>query len=559
MLQPDGKLTFANVGGFINNFILIRINPNLSLDSTFGSGGVVQTSFNGGAIRAQANGIVLDPNGKIAVSGGDNAGNNSAGNFFAAHYNSDGSLDTTFGSNGQITLLSSDAPIPNTRKAGGALVRQADSKYIVAIENGFGAIRLLPTGALDQSFGVGGFANFNSFSGYPGSILLQTNGRIILPGQQQDGADPAPHGIRMLRLLNQSVIQLSAATYSIDEGGGHASIVVNRIVDTSGASTVHYATSDTAGLTPCNVFNGIASSRCDYATTIGTLQFAAGETSKTIFIPIVDDGYAEGPETFTLTLSNPQGATLGANSTATITIIDNDAGTGTNPLTDQLFFIRQQYIDFLGREPDPPGLSGWLDVLNNCGTKYPTPCDRIEVSSDFFRSAEFQARGYFIYLFYATIGRHPFYSEFMPDLAKVSGFLTDAQLEANKAAFVNEFMTRTEFQTKYGSLTDPAQYVDALLQTAGLPNHPTRNSWIAGLTNSTMTRGQVLRALVESSDVYNKYYNEAFVVMQYFGYLRRDPDALYTQWIDTLNKSGDYRTMINGFLNSTEYAKRFGP
>lgn len=75
-----------------------------------------------------------------------------------------------------------------------------------------------------------------------------------------------------------------------------------------------------------------------------------------------------------------------------------------------------------------------------------------------------------------------------------------------------------------------------------------------------MTRGQVLRALIESTEVQQKYYNEAFVVMQYFGYLRRDPDILYLQWIQTLNQNGgDYRTMINGFLNSLEYRRRFGP
>ncbi|MBA2734139.1 MAG: hypothetical protein H0U54_14825 [Acidobacteria bacterium] len=83
-------------------------------------------------------------------------------------------------------------------------------------------------------------------------------------------------------------------------------------------------------------------------------------------------------------------------------------------------------------------------------------------------------------------------------------------------------------------------------------------TWITGLTNGTMTRGQVLRALIESSKLYQKFYNEAFVILQYFGYLRRDADSLYLQWIQTLNQKGDYRTMINGFLNSTEYRRRFG-
>src|SRR5205085_6834337 len=226
---------------------------------------------------------------------------------------------------------------------------------------------------------------------------------------------------------------------------------------------------------------------------------------------------------------------------------------------------REHYIDFLGREPDSAGYTGWQNILNNCSSSGKDSnanyCDRIEVSSDFFRSPEFQSRGYFIYRFYsAALGRVPLYSEFMPDLARVSGFLSDAQLEANKVAFVQEFMTRTEFKTKYDSLTTPAAYVDGLLQTVGLPSHPTRSSWIAGLTNGTLTRAAVLRALAESMEVYNKFYTESFVVMQYFGYLRRDPDILYLEWIKTMNSNGgDYRAMINGFVNSAEYRQRFGP
>ena len=65
---------------------------------------------------------------------------------------------------------------------------------------------------------------------------------------------------------------------------------------------------------------------------------------------------------------------------------------------------------------------------------------------------------------------------------------------------------------------------------------------------------------MESAEVFNKYFNEAFVIMQYFGYLRRTADASYLSWINTMNTSGgDYRIMINGFLNSAEYRRRFGP
>jgi hypothetical protein len=61
----------------------------------------------------------------------------------------------------------------------------------------------------------------------------------------------------------------------------------------------------------------------------------------------------------------------------------------------------------------------------------------------------------------------------------------------------------------------------------------------------------------ESAEVYQKYYKQAFVVMEYFGHLHRDPDALYLNWIDVLDQTGDPRHMIEGFVNSSEYRNRF--
>jgi hypothetical protein len=354
-------------------------------------------------------------------------------------------------------------------------------------------------------------------------------------------------------------IDLSSYSYTVNEGDGRVQITVNRAGDKSAAASVNYALSDAAGLQNCNVTNGNASSRCDYQTTTGTLRFAAGEASKTITVLIVDDSYAEGPETFTLTLSGPVGENLGAVNSATITIIDNDTVTGANPIDSAPFFVRQHYLDFLGRDADPAGFAGWQNVLNNCGGTVSPPCDRIEVSSAFFRSDEFQTRGYFIYRFYAAVGRIPRFAEFMADFSRLSGFLTAQQLEDQKVAFIADFMARADFQAKYGSLSDPAAYVNALLNTVGLPNHPTKQTWITALTAGTKTRAQVLRELVESAEMYRKFYNEAFVIMQYFGYLRRDADALYVNWILTLNLTGDYRVMINGFMNSAEYRQRFGP
>jgi hypothetical protein len=277
----------------------------------------------------------------------------------------------------------------------------------------------------------------------------------------------------------------------------------------------------------------------------------------------VNDVYVEGPEVFTITLSNQTGAEMGAVPSAQVTINDNDNGVQPNPLDDDAFFIRQLYIDILGREPEPSGLQAWLDILHNANgqCKVPTDCDRVAVALGFVKSAEFQDRGYFAFRFYkAALGRDPNYSEFIPDMARVSGFLSSENLSDNKDAFVQQFMNRQEFKNAYDStLQSPQLYVDKLLQTAELPNHPTRNTWIAGLTNGTLTRAQVLRQLVESAEVNAKFYNHALIFMHYFGFLRRNPDAAFQQWVETFNHTNDYRLITGGFIFSAEYRFRFGP
>ena len=367
----------------------------------------------------------------------------------------------------------------------------------------------------------------------------------------------ALYSITLNNVVVNATAQLAFVSYAINEGGGAVNVGVTRTGDVASPAFVGYATSDTADLDNCSFITGKASQRCDYITSVGTVRFAAGETSKNISIPIVDDAYAEGNENFTITLSNASGATLGAPNTAPVTIQDNEATNGPNPIDGTAFFVRQQYLDFLGREPDPAGFADWQAVINGCAPGA-TTCDRIHVSSAFFRSAEFQERGYFVYRFYpVSFGDKPKYAEFTPDLAKVSGFLTAAELEAAKVAFVNEFMTRTNFTNKYNGTSD-TQYVDMLLASAGI-THPARNFWIAALGDGTRTRAQVLREIAESGEVNSKYFNQAFVVMQYFGYLRREPDAFYLAWIAVLDSTGDFRGMISGFMNSSEYRARFGP
>ena len=121
--------------------------------------------------------------------------------------------------------------------------------------------------------------------------------------------------------------------------------------------------------------------------------------------------------------------------------------------------------------------------------------------------------------------------------------------------FAIDFTNRPAFASAYAALSNGA-YVAALINTAQV-NLANRQTIIDALDNGAIDRPHALRLIAESSEVYQKYYNQAFVVMEYFGYLRRDPDALYLEWIDVLNQTGDARHMVEGFVNSSEYRNRF--
>ena len=382
-----------------------------------------------------------------------------------------------------------------------------------------------------------------------------------------------------------AAVQLSQSSFTIGEGAQTVSLNILRTGNTSSAATVNFATTDNFGV-QCNQVNGQASAKCDFNSAGGILRFAAGEASKAIQLSLVNDGFVEGNETLTVTLSSPTGMSLGSTSTATVTIVDNDS-VATNPFNDNPFFVRQQYLDFLFREPDIGGFNDWLNVLNNCqpnqgGLGSNPACDRVHVSSGFFRSTEFGERGYWAYRYYhATLGRRPQFAEFVPDMRRLGGFLTPAEQEAARDAFVADFMQKPEFTAIYAGLTTPAnaaQFIARLEQTAGvtlpatattLPGQPPqfgRQELINRMSSGQFTAAQTLRAFIEQKVVFDAFFFRAFVAMQYFGYLLRDPeDAGYNDWVDVLTNGrgpippGDFRHLIFGFVWSVEYRQRFGP
>ena len=142
-------------------------------------------------------------------------------------------------------------------------------------------------------------------------------------------------------------------------------------------------------------------------------------------------------------------------------------------------------------------------------------------------------------------------------------------METDKAAFASSFVERGEFTAQYPLTLTADSYVDALLrraeQTSGLDLSSERANLLA-LYNSgasaAESRSRALRTVVEGAGFKQTQYNAAFVLMEYFGYLGRNPDrGGYDFWLNVLNEGdrNNYRGMVCSFITSAEYQRRFSP
>ncbi|MBV8858061.1 MAG: DUF4214 domain-containing protein [Acidobacteria bacterium] len=380
-------------------------------------------------------------------------------------------------------------------------------------------------------------------------------------------------------------VQFAMNEFRAQESAGIATVTVTRSGDSSSPTSVTYSTALLVGTPP----PGVAWDRNDYTYTSGTLRFAAGETSKTFQVFIADDALVEGDETLTVTLSGPTGGTgLGAPATSSVRIIDNDTAPSTaNPVDDTAFFVRQHYRDFLGRDPDASGLAFWTGEIEQCGAD--AQCrevKRINVSAAFFLSIEFQQTGYFDYLLYKAAfntGERLSFPNFTFDTLQLGRDVVvgtegwEQKVASNKQAFVDSFVARSTFTSTYPQSVTPDQFVDALNANTGDPLNPSaggaltkaeRDGLVADLASGAKTRAQVLRAVAENAEFRRRQLSKAFVLMQYFGYLRRAPNATpdtafdgYNFWLGKLNEfQGNYinAEMVRAFITSDEYRKRFG-
>src|ERR1043166_2667036 len=266
------------------------------------------------------------------------------------------------------------------------------------------------------------------------------------------------------------------------------------------------------------------------------------------------------------------------------------------------YFVHQHYADFLDREPDAGGFEFWTNQIASCGTNQQcVEVKRINTSGSFYMSIEFGQTAYLVERLYKTA-----YGDVMGASAdggvipQLSGPVVPRNelareteqinqdvvvlragwqtvLENNTQSFVSQFVQRTRFVAALPSSLTPAAFVDQLNQNAGNVLSSNERTTLIGLfggatdTSNLSTRAQVLRQIAENRNLYDAEFNRAFVLMQYIGYLRRNPDdppeasrdySGFDFWLKKLNRfNGNFADaeMVKAFITSIEYRQRFMP
>lgn len=274
--------------------------------------------------------------------------------------------------------------------------------------------------------------------------------------------------------------------------------------------------------------------------------------------------------TSTIVITNSQNATIlsGVFNTTRNDVAGND-------IDDDSIFVEQQYNDFLDREGDDNGLDFWKQQIAGCGDD--AACReraRINTSGAFFLSIEFQDTGYLLYrMNKASFGSLPRRNDFLVEMQAVAqGVVVNSpgwqqKLEDNKQQEAERFAGAKDFRDRFDNKSN-RDFVNALFANAGVAPEPNEiEDLVHGLDSGAESRGAVLRQVSEDAAFAEKEKNSAFVLMQYFGYLHRNPDegqdhdlSGFNFWLNKLNENhGDFQKaeMVKAFLSSTEYRQRF--
>jgi Domain of unknown function (DUF4214) len=216
-------------------------------------------------------------------------------------------------------------------------------------------------------------------------------------------------------------------------------------------------------------------------------------------------------------------------------------------LDDPQRFVRQQFRDFMGRQPSPEEVKPYVERIQHC--KASSACDPAQISLELFRSTGFFDDGSFIYRLYElAFGRAPRYEEFMADFSEIR------RGENGRLKLAQSFVNRSEFSNRYSTLSD-REYADQLIKNVQIriPDEERETQ-----LSAQRTRGEILFELAQKQEISQAFTNRAFITLHFFAYLHRDPDEQgYAAWSQTLEKSRNFEQVTSGFLNSAEYRERF--
>ncbi len=248
-------------------------------------------------------------------------------------------------------------------------------------------------------------------------------------------------------------------------------------------------------------------------------------------------------------LSNLAGTTSETQAAGNLTLANGSITIRANPLSDNGAFARQQYLDFLNREPDQAGLDFWASQINSGALS------RAQVVFEFFRSPEFQGNGAYIARLYTGIlFRRAEYDGFLFWLGQLnSGAQTREQI-------INNFIVSPEFQARFGGTLTNREFVRRLYLNILFrePDQAGSDFWTSRLDSGVMTRAQVTRQFVESPEYVAITDTSIFVQLEYIGLLRRAAeDAGFQFWVDQFNAGRSRLDLINQFISSPEYQNRF--
>ncbi|HQV51664.1 MAG: T9SS type A sorting domain-containing protein [Flavobacteriales bacterium] len=212
-IQPDGKIVAVGVSHWSPTFdiALARYNVDGSLDNSFSDDGKLTTDL--GYDQGNGNSVVIQPDGKILLAG--SIGSGSASDFVLIRYNTDGTPDTDFGTDGHITTDIAGG----FDDTGNSVILQPDGKVLLAgtsynaASTDFALVRYNADGTPDPDLGSVGIVitDFNGFDDMANSSALQPDGNIIVAGYANDGTDYAFAVARYLSGLNVGIIDLSVA------------------------------------------------------------------------------------------------------------------------------------------------------------------------------------------------------------------------------------------------------------------------------------------------------------------------------------------------------------